>query len=273
MYAAWSHVQSPGVRPRFVRNCRVCFHQSFRRALYREQHHATEKESGRAGARPCVSPSSGSEDAIIGNGFVQPAGGISSGPEAHQRGCAAQCAHYERGVVRPLGSVAGVTFRREQTEAACTSELLATRRALRRVKDGDPFRTAYRQTAQDGVTGASAEPAEILIAYVTDGGPGQERPDIVRERLDHHSEWVEARSKGEPERTTGSEAAHRRPVSTGIRMGSAPVIARRCSRRREPIPRRYVKGRLFSAPRPLSAGGDACSTKCLRLYARTTGFL
>ena len=110
------------------------------------------------------------------------------------KGAVLRSVHITSDVLSALREVvAGVTFRREQTEAACTSELLATRRALRRVKDGVPFRTAYRQTARDGATGASVEPAEILSAYVTDGGPGQERPDIVRERLDHHSEWVEAR--------------------------------------------------------------------------------
>jgi argininosuccinate lyase len=84
--------------------------------------------------------------------------------------------------------VDGMAFRPERTEAACTPELLATYRALRRVDEGVPFRTAYREAAQD--EGEALAPAEILGAYRTAGSPGQERPGEVRERLDNH-DWTE----------------------------------------------------------------------------------
>ena len=85
--------------------------------------------------------------------------------------------------------VEALAFRPERTEAACTPELLATYRALRRVDEGVPFRTAYREAAQEG--GAALSPDAILGAYRTAGGPGQERPDRVRERLEEHADWVD----------------------------------------------------------------------------------
>ncbi|MEF8940157.1 MAG: argininosuccinate lyase [Salinivenus sp.] len=82
-----------------------------------------------------------------------------------------------------------LAFRPERTEAACTPELLATYRALRRVDEGVPFRTAYREAASDAGEALSA--GAILGAYRTAGGPGQERPDVVRGRLAEHAEWID----------------------------------------------------------------------------------
>ena len=89
-----------------------------------------------------------------------------------------------------------LAFRPERTEAACTPELLATYRALRRVDEGVPFRTAYREAASDADEAASdlgeaLSAATILGAYRTAGGPGQERPDAVRGRLAEHAEWTD----------------------------------------------------------------------------------
>ncbi|MFB6247737.1 MAG: argininosuccinate lyase [Salinibacter sp.] len=81
-----------------------------------------------------------------------------------------------------------LTVRPERTEAACTPELLATYRALRRVDEGVPFRTAYREAAREEAP--PLDPAAILGAYRTAGGPGQERPDVVRGRLADH-DWVD----------------------------------------------------------------------------------
>jgi argininosuccinate lyase len=88
--------------------------------------------------------------------------------------------------------VRGASFNAEQTEAACTPALLATQRALERVAEGVPFRTAYRQVAAEEGP-ASVEPAAVLNAYATDGTPGQERPAQVRERLATHRDWAEGR--------------------------------------------------------------------------------
>jgi argininosuccinate lyase len=86
--------------------------------------------------------------------------------------------------------VQGATFNPEQTQAACTPDLLATQRALERVAEGVPFRVAYQQaTAKDTASGP-IDPAAVLDAYETDGTPGQERPDLVRNRIDAHRDWI-----------------------------------------------------------------------------------
>ena len=84
--------------------------------------------------------------------------------------------------------VEGVAFKTERTEAACTPELLATYRALKRVEAGIPFRTAYREAAKEEPT--SLTPDQILGTYVTDGSPGHERPELVRKRLATHTDWI-----------------------------------------------------------------------------------
>jgi argininosuccinate lyase len=86
--------------------------------------------------------------------------------------------------------VRGVTFNPQQTQAACTPDLLATQRALERVAEGVPFRTAYQQAAAEDASGP-IDPAAVLDAYETDGIPGQERPDRVRQKLDTHRDWIE----------------------------------------------------------------------------------
>ena len=86
--------------------------------------------------------------------------------------------------------VHGASFNPEQTQAACTPDLLATQRALERVAEGVPFRTAYQQAAADEAESGPIEPAAVLGAYKTDGSPGQERPDLVRDRLEQHRDWM-----------------------------------------------------------------------------------
>jgi argininosuccinate lyase len=88
--------------------------------------------------------------------------------------------------------VEGVEFKPETTEAACTPELLATYRVLRRVDRGVPFRTAYRAAA-DGDSADAVDPATVLGTYQTPGTPGQERPDPVRTRLAGHEDWLDER--------------------------------------------------------------------------------
>jgi argininosuccinate lyase len=85
--------------------------------------------------------------------------------------------------------IRGVEFKPEQTRAACTPELLATQRALQQVAEGAPFRTAYQEAADDEGDN-SIDPAAILDAYETGGTPGQERPDLVRDRLQEHRKWM-----------------------------------------------------------------------------------
>jgi argininosuccinate lyase len=89
----------------------------------------------------------------------------------------------------------GLSFNAEQTRAACTPALTATERALRQVADGVPFRTAYRAEAASDASDASnadVSPDALLAPYQTPGTPGNERPDLVRERLDEHRAWIAA---------------------------------------------------------------------------------
>jgi len=88
--------------------------------------------------------------------------------------------------------VRGVTFNPEQTRAACTPNLLATQQALEQVAEGVPFRSAYQQAAAADTEPGPIDPAAVLDAYATDGTPGQERPGLVRTRLDGHSDWIAA---------------------------------------------------------------------------------
>jgi argininosuccinate lyase len=95
--------------------------------------------------------------------------------------------------LRPV--VEAMDIDRERAQAACTPEVLATQRALARVADGVPFRTAYREAAQ-APTPEEVDPAAVLDAYVTAGGPGREDPGAVRRRLDAHA-WTRDEAAGE----------------------------------------------------------------------------
>lgn len=92
--------------------------------------------------------------------------------------------------------IQGVEFVPEQTEAACTAELLATQRALEQVTEGVPFRSAYRQVAGDDDASEPVTSVDVLDAYHTEGSPGQERPDVVRDRLAEHEEWLGGQTGG-----------------------------------------------------------------------------
>lgn len=68
--------------------------------------------------------------------------------------------------------LAGVRFERERCEASITPDVLATHHANRLVKDGLPFRDAYRQTAVDLAAGKVRVDQNPLHAYVNPGEPG-----------------------------------------------------------------------------------------------------
>jgi argininosuccinate lyase len=86
--------------------------------------------------------------------------------------------------------VRGTSFNPEQTRGACTPDLLATQRALERVAEGVPFRTAYHQVAAEETEPGPIDSATVLDAYETDGSPGRERPDLVRDQLETHRGWI-----------------------------------------------------------------------------------
>ena len=84
----------------------------------------------------------------------------------------------------------GLRFDRDAMRAACTPELFATAAALDRVRAGVPFRDAYREAARAVASLETPSPKEALAAYQVDGFPGNGRPDLVREALDRHADWI-----------------------------------------------------------------------------------
>lgn len=83
----------------------------------------------------------------------------------------------------------GLKFHAEQTAAACTPDLLATHRALEQVTRGVPFRTAYREAAVPPDAGEGMSADDVRSTYVTPGTPGNEQPELLRQRLAEHA-WV-----------------------------------------------------------------------------------
>jgi argininosuccinate lyase len=77
----------------------------------------------------------------------------------------------------------GIEFNADAMRAALSPDLFATAEALRRVKDGEAFRDAYRTV---GTTLGSLETPgadEALAAYTTSGGPGTLDLTGLRRRL------------------------------------------------------------------------------------------
>jgi argininosuccinate lyase len=85
--------------------------------------------------------------------------------------------------------VTGLRFRPDRMKSACTPELFATHRALEQVKEGVPFRAAYRAAAEADDTAPT--PDNVLSTYPTDGSPGQVRPDVVRGLIEQHAHWFD----------------------------------------------------------------------------------
>jgi len=85
--------------------------------------------------------------------------------------------------------VSDLRFVRERAESACTSDLLATSRALEQVVDGVPFRSAYRRAAVDTTGAAAPTPDKVLGTYSTPGSPGNEQPDLIRQCI-AEAEWL-----------------------------------------------------------------------------------
>ena len=82
--------------------------------------------------------------------------------------------------------VPGLGFRRDRMAAAVSPELFATAEALAQVRDGVPFREAYRAAARALADLTVPDAAEALAAYHADGFPGRTRPDHIRAKLAAH---------------------------------------------------------------------------------------
>ena len=83
-----------------------------------------------------------------------------------------------------------VRFDRERMAAACTPGLFATADALARVREGVPFRDAYRQAAQATSSPIPSNPEMALQPYRVAGYPGNGRPGVVRAALAPHQAWT-----------------------------------------------------------------------------------
>ena len=89
-----------------------------------------------------------------------------------------------RDLLEAAGAVLpGVTWHRDRMRAALSPDLFATAEALDRVRQGEPFRDAYRAVGTD--LGALAVPADedALAAYRTLGTPGHAATEALRQRL------------------------------------------------------------------------------------------
>jgi argininosuccinate lyase len=76
-----------------------------------------------------------------------------------------------------------LSFDKERMMAAISPELYATDRAVELSREGVPFRTAYRQVAEELPALAGRRPEESLAARVSPGAPGALLLDALRERL------------------------------------------------------------------------------------------
>lgn len=78
--------------------------------------------------------------------------------------------------------VSTIDFDADRIAAATKSSTMATHEAIKMVKEGKPFREAYRSAAEKG--GSGITPQEALEAYSAEGYPGNGRPDELRKRLE-----------------------------------------------------------------------------------------
>ncbi len=75
--------------------------------------------------------------------------------------------------------------------SSCTPEIFATAETMKGAARGVPFRESYRQTARNlEALHRPDSPEKALDAYHSDGSPGHGRPDLVREAIKQHSDWI-----------------------------------------------------------------------------------
>ncbi len=82
------------------------------------------------------------------------------------------------------GLVQGMRFDEDNLQAARGAELFATAAALKQVKDGTPFRDAYRDVASKKKLWDEQARASLGDVYSTPGNPGQTDSSSLRQRLD-----------------------------------------------------------------------------------------
>ena len=82
------------------------------------------------------------------------------------------------------GLVSGMTFDSEKLEAARGDELFATAAALQQVKEGTPFREAYRDVASKPDLWKDQANRTLSEVYTTPGNPGSTDSAALRQRLE-----------------------------------------------------------------------------------------
>ncbi len=87
----------------------------------------------------------------------------------------------------------GILFRTERMREVASPGLLATAEAIRAVKEGVPFREAYRQAAENMENLELPPTGEILSSYTSPGTPGNVDVSLIRSRLKGFGEWIESR--------------------------------------------------------------------------------
>ena len=84
-----------------------------------------------------------------------------------------------------------ITVDEERARAACTSELFATDRAYALVRDGVPFRDAYRQAAASAMENAHDNLEARLHERTATGTPGNlELDQLARRIADERASWL-----------------------------------------------------------------------------------
>lgn len=87
----------------------------------------------------------------------------------------------------------GLKFDRDRMRQACGAGILATARAMLLVREGMPFREAYRRAAEGGAT--EELPDDILDSYLVDGYPGHADVGSIRRRLAALERWTQPSRK------------------------------------------------------------------------------
>jgi argininosuccinate lyase len=85
-----------------------------------------------------------------------------------------------------------MTVNEERCVAAFSPEVFATDRALELVREGVPFRDAYRRVAKELDKLAERDPREAIRARTHQGSTGNLGLDIARGRLDGHRKWAQS---------------------------------------------------------------------------------
>lgn len=82
------------------------------------------------------------------------------------------------------GLVGGMSFDSERLKAARGSELFATAAAFQQVKEGTPFREAYRDVASKPDSWEAQSARSLSDVYTTPGNPGKTDSEGLRRRID-----------------------------------------------------------------------------------------